>query len=273
MLNTRTCWGAAAVWTVIALIVTTVLWSLLDWPPPDVAWSDFLRSELAAAIRAFQFLLGSVIGFAILAATLWANSARDRRERASDIDRRTRTLAHALMLETERLEADCDLAAARFSSLAGEADRKGNGEAPALSASHRAALGRSLGGGLMLSELSPATLTRLGANACGGLLGLKSAVADLDRERAELAGEPIPAPGAAELREVSRAYAAICLRCARLRPVLWTLWKHGADVADAREPVGAPSRHDVEARINAAGRLADAAAMTPGTDRGQPLRA
>ena len=250
MLNTKTCWGAAAIWLVIAAIAGTVLWDVMGWAAPGVVWSQFIKSETADLLKQFQTLLAGLIGFGFASFAYWFNGHQDRQVKARETDTQSRTLAHALMLETERLEADCDLAASRFAGLAEDADKKRAGDAAPLSAANRMLLRRGRAGGLLLAELGTDQLARLGSNACSALLMLRNAVADLDRETGELSRDGSN-PTAAELRDIARAYSALCLKCARVRPLLWTLARHGAEVADERDPASSPSRAEIDSHVTA----------------------
>lgn len=251
MLNTKTCWGAALIWVVIAAILGTVAWDLVGLAAPGVVWSQVLRSEAAETINKYQTLLAGVLGFGLASFAYWLNGHQDRQVVARAEDAQARTLAHALMLETERLEADCDLAASRFASLAEDADKKRQGDAVALPAADRMVLRRNRSSGMMLADIGVKQLSKLGANACSAVLMLRNAVADLDREAGELSREGATA-SASELREIARAYSAVCLKCARVRPLLWTLARHGAEMADARDPAMAPSHAEVDGHVKAA---------------------
>ena len=191
-----------------------------------------------------------MIGFGLASFAYWLNGHQDRRMKLSETDTQSRTLAHALMLETERLEADCDLAASRFAALADDAEKKRAGDAGPLAPANRMLLRRGRAGGLLLADLGTDQLARLGANACSALLMLRNAVADLDRETSELSRDGAN-PAAAELKDIARAYSAVCLKCARVRPLLWTLARHGAEVADARDPASTPSSAEVDNHITA----------------------
>lgn len=252
MLNTNSCTATAAIWAAIAAICGWVLWDLMGWPAPAVVLSQFLRSEAADALKQFQILVGAVVGFGIASWAYWFNGSQDRKAKAAATDKEARTLAHALMLETERLEADCDMAASRFASLAEEAGAKRSGDGVALPARDRATLRHERSDGLMLTELTPDEMARLGSNACSGLLMLRNSLADLDRETAALSRNSATIAGA-ELKDLARAFADVCLKCARLRPLLWTLSRHGTAMADAREPLTWPSGGDVEQHVKALG--------------------
>lgn len=261
MLNTRTCWGAALIWVAIAAIFGTVLWDLVGLGAPGAVWSQVIRSEAAETVYKYQTLLAGVIGFGLAAFAYWLNGHQDRQVAARAEDAQARTLAHALMLETERLEADCDLAASRFAALAEEIERKRQGEGAAIPAADRMVLRRSHSSNMMLAEIGVKQLAKLGANACSAVLMLRSSVADLDRESGELSRDGASA-SAAELRDIARAYSAVCLKCARVRPLLWTLARHGAEMADAREPALPPSHADVDVHVKAAAARAQATPVT-----------
>lgn len=260
MLNTKSCLGATMIWVVIAAIAGTVLWDLMGWAAPSVVWGQFLKSETADVLKQYQTLVAGVLGFGAASFAYWLNGHQDRQVKVRETDTQSRTLAHALMLETERLEADCDLAASRFVGLAEDADKKRTGETTTLAAANRMLLRRGRAGGLLLAELGTDQLARLGTNACSALLMLRNAVADLDRESAELARDGAN-PTGAELRDIARAYSAVCLKCARVRPLLWTLARHGAEVADERDPASAPSRAEVDNHVKALAARAEQAGV------------
>ena len=253
MLNTRSCWTAGLIWLAIALILGSVLWSAADWPPPSRAWLGFADSELGESLRQFQTLIAGIVGFGILALAYWLNGYQQRQTETRLREQEARTLAHALMLETERLEADCDAAAARFASLAEEADRR-RGEEVVLSAGQRALLQRASAGGRLLAGLGPRKLTPLGTNASTAVLMLRGAVADLEREAASLDEREGGTLSAADIRALARACAAVCLKCARARPLLSTLSRHGTTIADERDPAAMPTSAEIDAQVAAASR-------------------
>ena len=263
MLNTKSCFGAALIWLTIVALAGTVLWDLMGWAAPSVLWAQFLRSEAADVLKQFQTLVAGLIGFGLASFAYWFNGHQDRQVKAQETETQSRTLAHALMLETERLEADCDLAASRFAGLAEETDKKRAGDAQPLAAANRMLLRRGRSGGLLLAELGTEQLARLGTNACAALLMLRNAVADLDRETSELARDGAN-PTAAELKDIARAYSAVCLKCARVRPLLWTLARHGSQVADERDPASAPSRSEVDNHVKELAARGAAAAAAAG---------
>ena len=251
MLNTKSCAVASLIWIAIAGIGGAVLWSVAGLPTLSTAWSNFLASPTADTIKQFQTLLAGLIGFGAASFAYWFNGHQDRQVAVRQTDAQSRTMAHALMLETERLEADCDLAASRFATLADDADKRRAGEpATPLAASNRMLLRRGRAGGLMLAELGTDQLARLGTNVCSALLMLRNSVADLDRETSELARDGAN-PTSAELKEIARAYSAVCLKCARVRPLLWTLARHGVDMADARDAANAPSLSEIDSHVSA----------------------
>ena len=250
MLNTRSCLAATLIWLVIVGIAGAVLWDLMGWQAPGVVWAQFLDSKAADVLKQFQTLVAGLVGFGLASFAYWYNGHQDRQVAARETDQQSRTLAHALMLETERLEADCDLAAARFAGLAEEAGKKTGGAVQTLAAANRMLLRRGRTGGLLLAELGTEQLARLGTNACSALLMLRNAVADLDREAAELSGDGAN-PTATELKDIARAFSAVCLKCARVRPLLWTLARHGPDVADERDPAAVPSLAEVDSHVKA----------------------
>ena len=250
MLNTKSCAVATMIWLAIAAIAGTVFWDIMGWAAPSAQWAQFLKSEAADVMKQFQTLIAGIIGFGLASFAYWFNGHQDRQMKVAETDTQSRTLAHALMLETERLEADCDLAAARFAGLAEDADKKRAGDAAPLAAANRLLLRRGHAGGLLLAELGTDQLARLGTNACSALLMLRNAVADLDRETSELSRDGAT-PTTAELKDIAHAYSAVCLKCARVRPLLWTLARHGAEVADARDPASSPSRAEVDHHVKA----------------------
>ena len=268
MLNTKTCWGAALIWVAIAAIVGTVLWDVAGLAAPAVVWSQFLRSETAEMIKQYQTLLAGVLGFGLASFAYWFNGHQNRKVAAGAEDAQARTLAHALMLETERLEADCDLAASRFASLAEEAEKKRQGESVMVPAADRMILRRNRSGGMVLADVGVKQLSKLGANACSAVLMLRNAVADLDRETGELSREGGSAASVSEIKDIARAYSAVCLKCARVRPLLWTLARHGTEMADARDPALAPSHAEVDGYVKAAAaRAAGSAGPTASAPR------
>ncbi len=252
MLNTKSCLASAMIWTAVVAIVGTVLWDAFGWPAPSAVWQAALQSQTADTIKQYQTLVAGVLGFGLASLAYWLNGQQERRSRTRETDSQARALAHALMLETERLESDCDVAAARFASLAEDA-RKQGADAIALPGGARMILRRSRAGGLMLTELGSEQLARLGTNACSALLMLRNAVADLDREASELTSDGAR-PTADELSEMARAYSGACLKCARVRPLLWTLARHGVAVADEREHVPMPTYGEVEGHLRSAAR-------------------
>ena len=127
-------------------------------------------------------------------------------------------------------------------------------------------LRRNRSGSMMLAEIGVKQLSKLGANACSAVLMLRNAVADLDRESSEIAREGVTV-SAAELRDIARAYSAVCLKCARVRPLLWTLARHGAAMADARDPALAPTHAEVDGHVKAAAARAAASTVTAAAPR------